>query len=117
MCTLQATSECAAAALVQLPWSLTCCPYDPKEPVSRHDDQTMPSGTPFHRLMQLQGEPDRNDTALLIHTVLQFKRAGMRLCNLTREHQSDTAARWLCCIEGNKSVARIHQARPIILNR
>lgn len=59
---------------------------------------------------------DFDDAASFGSTVLQFQRAAMRLRNLSREHEADTTAGWLRCIERNKRIAGIHQPRPAILN-
>src|SRR6266496_2454345 len=72
---------------------------------------------PVRNLMQLDRKLDRHDTALPVWTVLQFKRAAVRLCNLTREHKSNAAASWLRCVERYKSIARIYQARSLVLDR
>src|SRR6266536_572604 len=72
---------------------------------------------PVRNLMQLDRKLDRHDTALPVWTVLQFKRAAVRLRNLTREDKSDAAARRLGCVERHESIAGIHQSGSIILDR
>jgi gamma-glutamyltranspeptidase len=45
---------------------------------------------------------DFDDAASFGSTVLQFQRAAMRLRYLSREHEADTTAGWLGCVERNK---------------
>ncbi len=59
---------------------------------------------------------DSHSAAPLSKPVREFEGSAVRFRDLTGENKANTAARRFCCIEGNKRIARIQQARTVIFD-
>src|SRR5262249_33786639 len=70
---------------------------------------------------ELTWRPDRkfnsDHATSLPRAISQFERTSMRLRDLPRQHQADSAALGLGRVERNKSVAWVHQARTVVFDR
>ena len=59
---------------------------------------------------------DSHSAAPLSKAVRECEGSAVRFRDLTGENKANTAARRFCCIEGNKRIARIQQARAVVFD-
>ena len=62
------------------------------------------------------GKNDSHSAAPLARPVREFEGTAVRFRDLTGKNKADTAARRFCCVERNKRVARIQQARAVVFD-
>src|SRR5579872_4889310 len=57
-----------------------------------------------------------NHAASTFRSIADFDASTVRLCDLTREHQTYSASIWLGGVERGEHITRIRKARPVIFN-